>query len=203
MSQSNRKGYTLLEVLTVITIIVILSALLFPVLSNAKLSAKRTASISNLRQCGLALMIYADTNGDMPVGTAADAALKGAPTCDPNDTWRRNCDEVFGKPLIGSYGYVRHVSNWTADADWNAYKERNPNGALLVSIYYGRERVEPFKGEQPPDLFECIRVKTCVMPNPTIKLRMDGSAKAPRVETMFEHSGGNRMVVFTWAGVFD
>ena len=68
-SRSGR-GFTLMELLVVIAVIAILAALLLPALSRAKSSAKSAACKSNLRQQGLALIMYVDDYGKYPGNTA-------------------------------------------------------------------------------------------------------------------------------------
>src|SRR5437763_13231775 len=59
-----RRGFTLLELLAVIFTVLTLAALLLPVLNKAKIRAQRTNCLSNLRQLGLAwVLYYTDNNG--------------------------------------------------------------------------------------------------------------------------------------------
>ena len=61
-----KKAFTLIELLVVIAIIAILAAILFPVFAQAKQAAKTTSDLSNLKQIGLALMIYSNDYDDRP-----------------------------------------------------------------------------------------------------------------------------------------
>jgi len=64
LKPQRQRGFTLLEMLAVIFTVFTLVALLLPVLNKARIKAQRTSCLSNLRQTGLAwVMYYGDNNG--------------------------------------------------------------------------------------------------------------------------------------------
>jgi prepilin-type N-terminal cleavage/methylation domain-containing protein/prepilin-type processing-associated H-X9-DG protein len=70
-------GFTLVELLVVMVIIGLLAGLLLPALAGAKTKAKSVASLSNLRQIGLGLMLYCDDHdGRFPSHSSAGGNVK-------------------------------------------------------------------------------------------------------------------------------
>jgi prepilin-type N-terminal cleavage/methylation domain-containing protein/prepilin-type processing-associated H-X9-DG protein len=105
-------GFTLVELLVVVSIIALLAAILFPVFSQVRERAKQTSCMSNLRQIGLAFTLYLnDKNERFPphiVGQGSPASYAASvvggqePPQVPAD---RFVFEPYGAPLA-------HYKSW-------------------------------------------------------------------------------------------
>jgi prepilin-type N-terminal cleavage/methylation domain-containing protein/prepilin-type processing-associated H-X9-DG protein len=66
----SKKAFTLIEILMVIALISLLAAMLFPVFAQARKSARSITCVSNMRQLGVAISMYAgDYDDSYPNGT--------------------------------------------------------------------------------------------------------------------------------------
>src|SRR5579863_4502982 len=88
---SHRNGFTLIELLVVVVIIAILAALLLPVLTKAKESARKIQCVNNVKQMQLMWITYAQDHNDalVPPASGVDPVENGTiiPFALPNAGW--------------------------------------------------------------------------------------------------------------------
>jgi prepilin-type N-terminal cleavage/methylation domain-containing protein/prepilin-type processing-associated H-X9-DG protein len=90
MNQSfrrGRQGFTLIELLVVIAIIALLIGILLPALGAARTTARRTKCLSNQRQIGLGLMMYADAFKDYIPRESGFSETPGTPLQRLSPAW--------------------------------------------------------------------------------------------------------------------
>ncbi len=133
MNRTHRanRGFTLIELLVVIAIIAILAAILFPVFAQAKMAAKKTSDLSNVKQLSLAVLMYGGDYDDTypfcwgwdsewtPWHRAVNPYAKSlAIWKSPVDNWGRGTEDAGGVCIQGSQTRgVTYSMNYT----WPAF----------------------------------------------------------------------------------
>ena len=108
---SRTKGFTLIELLVVIAIIAILAAILFPVFARAREKARASACLSNLKQLGLGLMMYAQ-DYDETLPAVAFGATDGRPAW-PWEQWPAYAAYSWAALFPGGLApYVKNNQIW-------------------------------------------------------------------------------------------
>lgn len=162
MSPKSRNGFTLIELLVVISIIALLIALLLPALESARGAARTSACLSNKRQCGIAVAMYANEwnwvipqsgSSNYTTGTrrwfhnyvynADDSAYVGTYMDDESATY---CPE--GYEDTGRFGFYhdRTPSVFCYDADFSFLQDPwggGPQGDSLLRGMYIDKVYEP------------------------------------------------------------
>lgn len=87
--RSCKKAFTLIELLVVIAIIAILAAILFPVFARARENARRASCLSNLKQIGLATVMYTQDYDEKypPTYILTSQPAPGGEEWNPGTAW--------------------------------------------------------------------------------------------------------------------
>ena len=113
---ARRGGFTLIELLVVIAIIAVLIALLLPAVQAAREAARRIQCTNNLKQIGLAIHNYHESNDVFPPG--------GFPAYNPTQNTGNNaCPSAHARLLP----YIEQQSLYNA-LNWNLTVINDPSG---------------------------------------------------------------------------
>jgi len=177
-----KKTFTLIELLVVIAIIAILAAMLLPALQSAKESGRSALCLSNLKQIGLASLLYAnDMDEQLPASYNGDGS-------NPPYWYQVIAEYARAPEYSGSYALLTcPTANYTGDQKYP--RLYGPNGHVII---HG--------GGAPPNR---LKLKQVHLPS-SLSIFMDaamsgdtGSAKEAYLFTHAPHAW------FTWVWNYD
>ncbi|MFN3730411.1 MAG: prepilin-type N-terminal cleavage/methylation domain-containing protein [Fimbriimonadaceae bacterium] len=222
----NRKAFTLIELLVVIAIIAILAAILFPVFSQAKLAAKKTNAVSQVKQISTGWQMYAADNDDLAVNVSSG----GPQGVHRTDFWVvmqpyvKSVDIFFSSERTET-GCYYHNENDRLNTPWGRrIYDLNPTGRCLgygynwgPQIYAGGGVLGPVvtlpdggsiqagrsltSFEEPANLF--VFGDTYDTPRPTLGMYPNSAGGKAWILDTFPVTAATRQGQFRWAGRFN
>jgi prepilin-type N-terminal cleavage/methylation domain-containing protein/prepilin-type processing-associated H-X9-DG protein len=201
---NNQRGFTLIELLVSIAIIAILAAMLFPVFARAREKARQANCLSNMRQIGMASIMYIQDNDD----TYPLARYLGTPPRWLSFTWRdaispytkNGGDTVTWATTDGSPTVVAGSAIWTCPTAGSKVKKiisgHNMIFTKLVADEFNNPDPSPeFLASLPPNKrFDAVRQSQFPSPGDTMLVAETGYQK------LNNEGSGELMTDWWWYG---
>jgi len=129
-------GFTLIELLVVIAIIAVLIALLLPAVQSAREAARRSQCVNNLKQLGLGMHNYMDTNGTTPLHMERRAGEWDPPSVGSSGNRSWYCGMLPFMEQTPTYNAL----NFSYSAGWDEIgyagegpQAQGPNATVILS----------------------------------------------------------------------
>lgn len=185
-----RRALTLVEILVVVAILLLLTALLLPVLAQARKRSYESVCVNNLRQLGVAWLAYTQDYGEYPptlLQIQSYVKAKDIYRCRA-DLQASGANTLFFREAGFPSSYFAIPEDEIDRKYRTLLRERDPNHGLIFCLLHG-ERL----GTAPPpdaDWFNPF----AHLSGRVLRIGNDGSLKTPQVAVRcFRSSGGSTL----------
>lgn len=197
MNHKSQRGFTLIEILVVLGIVIVLAAVIFPALGRAKISAYNTGHAVALKNVGVARQLYEDTNGGECFDTSllVNSGMDPKLLASPIDPFPEGAANVYRKSPLGDEKGTRRVTNFKdsvitlndVGGKLDGLKESSGGGWAII-------QAEPPNSGDP----KLADFKDAVLyANRIVRLRFDGSVVS-RAVIWKQLSHGNYATNWGW-----
>ncbi len=184
-SGNNHSGFTLIELLVVIAIIAVLAGLLLPALGKAKEQGRKIQSVNNLRQIGVAVLLYAEDNNNTFHNINGSAPNHGMWTANPRSEAWLPADHPLAYwgigyvEMLGGYQGARKIFRCPSARivdEWREDGLRFPADFWLSSSYGLNQFVvtPPDGGRGPRKLSDITSPATTIFAQDAAESKMEG-----------------------------
>jgi general secretion pathway protein G len=150
----NRWAFTLVELLVIIAVIAILAALVLPALTRTKALANAATCVSNLKQWGVATMIYAGDNEDF---LPPDGRPNGTST---NSGWYIDLPRSINIPTYPELPWRTNAGMPPTRSIWVCPSSTNKSNGLNLFFYCLNQHVNDTGVNNRPIRLTAIRSPT-------------------------------------------
>ena len=170
---SNKKGFTLVELMVVIVIIVMLTRIVLSSFNSAKAKSRDAKRISDMAQIQLALELYFDRCNQYPKQISNTSAINGCPSTSPATNLGTFISKIptIPTPLAASdhpdYATGYWVNSKTSPTDYRLETVLELNNSVLVDSNHDVQTNYYRNGQDPAVTWDCTYGSTlfyCVVP---------------------------------------